>query len=334
MFNLPLLVIFLAAGMFKTGEWVASISVRLRTGGLVSLCLVSVYVLVSLKVLITEHYPSLRIDNGRMYKNKLQENTDSLDLILIGAPEIYLYGQSIFKNNLKNIFSSQIMSGIHAVLPKNVSLQELSLPIGGGDFFIFKNLFLKKSLAFKGVGDGKKLYTLSSKPSSSVLQEDIESVTDWKILEGAGEFYVQDQVKIFGKQALFMAAKPDESLEIQGEVLKNVRIEKPSMVILVDAELPDKKESLDSVIPRLTLTSPEYGLNDAVLLMGLVNVRLVLLMDGGQDGETSYVWRGAASVGLIPPGNYSFNLRLLVRPGESTLYDGFRLFLAELEETH
>ena len=166
------------------------------------------------------------------------------------------------------------------------------------------------------------------------MQEDIESVTDWKILEGAGEFYVQDQVKIFGKQALFMAAKLDESLEIQGEVLKNVRIEKPSMVILVDAELPDKKEILDSIIPRLTLTSPEYGLNDAVLLMGLVNVRLVLLMDGGQDGEASYVWRGAASVGLIPPGNYSFNLRLLVRPGESTLYDGFRLFLAELEETH
>ena len=29
-----------------------------------------------------------------------------------------------------------------------------------------------------------------------------------------------------------------------------------------------------------------------------------------------------------------FDLRLLVHPGESTLYDGFRLFLAELEETH
>jgi hypothetical protein len=131
-----------------------------------------------------------------------------------------------------------------------------------------------------------------------------------------------------------MSAKPDESLEIQGEVLKNIRIEKLSMVILVDAELPDKKESLDSVTPRLTLTSPEYGLEDAELLMGLVNERLFLLMDGEQDGNASYIWRGAASSGLIPPGNYSFNLRLLVLPGESTLYDGFRLFLVELEGVH
>ena len=334
LFNLPILVIFLAAGIFKTGEWAASFSVRLRNGNLVRIFLVSVYFLVSLKVLVTEHYPSLQIDDGRMYKKELQKNTNPLDLILIGAPKIYLYGQNVFKYNLQNIFSLQKMSGIHAVLPKNTPLQKLSLLIGNEQFFIFKNLFMKNSLSFKGVGDGKKLYTVSSKLSSSVLPEDIESVTDWKTLNGSGEFMVQDQVKFFGKQALFMAAEPDESFEIQGTILKNVHIEKPSMVILLDAELPDKKADLDAIIPRITLTSLEYGLDDDLLLMGLVNPRLVLLMEESKDEETSYVWRGAASAGLIPPGNYSINLRLLVRPGESTLYDGFRLFFAELEDAH
>ena len=149
LFNLPLLVIFLAAGIFKTGEWVSSFSVRLRNGGLVSLCLVVVYTLVSFKVLVTEHYPSLRIDDGRMYKKKLEKNTDSLDMILISTPDIYLYGQSVFKYNLKNIFSLQRMSGVHAVLPKNATLQELALPIGNGKFFHFKSFFPKMSRSFK-----------------------------------------------------------------------------------------------------------------------------------------------------------------------------------------
>ena len=332
LFNLPLLVIFLASGIFKTGEWISSFSFRLRNGGLVRLCLVSVYFLVSLKVLFTEHYPSLQIDDGRMYKKELQKNTNSLDLILIGSSKIYLYGQSVFKYNLKNIFLLQKMRGVHAVLPKNTSLQKLPLLIGSEQFFIFKNLFIKNSLNFKSLGDGKKLYTISNEPSSSVLPEDIESIVDWKILKGSGEFMVQDQVKFFGKQALFMAAESDESFEIQGTILKNVHIEKPSMVVLLDTELPDNKKDLDAIIPRLTLTSREYDLNDNLLLMGLVNPRLVLLMKENKDKKTSYVWRGAASLGLIPPGNYSINLRLLVRAGESTLYDGFRLFFSELKE--
>jgi hypothetical protein len=69
---------------------------------------------------------------------------------------------------------------------------------------------------------------------------------------------------------------------------------------------------LDFDILRLTLTSSVYVLEDAVLLMGLVNERLILLMDGEQGKNASHVLRGAAPAGWIPFGNYSFNLRILV----------------------
>jgi hypothetical protein len=45
------------------------------------------------------------------------------------------------------------MGGVNAVISENVSLEELSLHVGGNNVFKFKNLFLKYSPASKDVSD-------------------------------------------------------------------------------------------------------------------------------------------------------------------------------------
>ncbi|MEE2987568.1 MAG: hypothetical protein VX667_07250 [Nitrospinota bacterium] len=333
LFNLPLLVIFLTGGIFKTGEWFEN-RIWLRNGTLLSLGLLAVYTLVSFKVLFMEHYPSLETDDGRLYREKLKANSKPQDLILIADSRNYLYSRSTYTHNLKNILLLQQLGGVRAVVPKDRSFQGLSLLVDQGEFFIFQNFFRKHLPQVRDVGDGKKLYTVSDKKSVSALSEDVEAISDWKILDGKGGWEILDQVTAYGGQALFMEAGEHSGLEIEGRVLEEVKIEKPSLVILANVELPVEFGKKLVTVPRLTLTSPEHGLQNDILLMGWVNAGLKVPVEIVSESGKNHAWLGNVFAGLILPGIYSVGLRASVQPGESVLLDGFRLFFVELEGTH
>ena len=43
-------------------------------------------------------------------------------------------------------------------------------------------------------------------------------------------------------------------------------------------------------------------------------------------------WFLRNSIGVIPPGDYSFSIGLKCNKGQTLTYDGFRVFLIELED--
>ena len=43
-------------------------------------------------------------------------------------------------------------------------------------------------------------------------------------------------------------------------------------------------------------------------------------------------WFLRNSIGVIPPGDYSFSIGLKCNKGQTVTYDGFRVFLIELED--
>ena len=333
LFNLPLLVIFLSGGIFKVGEWFES-KKWLRNGSLFSLGLLMVYIFLAFKVLIMEHYPSLEIEDGQLYKQKLETNSNLTDLILISDPKYYLYARSTYKYNLKNIFLLNQIESVRVVVPKDYSLQSLSLLMDQGKYFIFKNYFNKHSPHFIEVGGGKKLYTVSEKKSVSVLAEDMEAFTKWKVIRGRGKLAVQDQVTAFGRQSLFLEAEMPSPLKIEGPILNQIKIEQPSLVILANVELSVNPERKTITVPRLSLKSKEHGLMNVTLLTGLVNAGLRVKVDAGSEYSKKNNWVENLSAGIILPGIYSISLQLSVEEGKSVLLDGFRLFFVELVKTH
>ena len=59
-------------------------------------------------------------------------------------------------------------------------------PISRGALPVFFNW--KEKLSFKSVSPDSKLIQLSETKSSSLLTQDFETTTDWKIHSGAGDF--------------------------------------------------------------------------------------------------------------------------------------------------
>ena len=184
------------------------------------------------------------------------------------------------------------------------------------------------------MGGGKKLYTVSEKKSVSVLAEDMEAFTKWKVIRGRGKLAVQDQVTAFGRQSLFLEAEMPSPLKIEGPILNQIKIEQPSLVILANVELSVNPGRKTITVPRLSLKSKEHGLMNVTLLTGLVNAGLRVKVDAGSEYNKKNNWVENLSAGMILPGIYSISLQLSVEGGKSVLLDGFRLFFVELVKTH
>jgi hypothetical protein len=82
--------------------------------------------------------------------------------------------------------------------------------------------------------------------------------------------------------------------------------------------------------PLLTTSFNVAGRQQKVkLLTRKINDGINLHVKEQSDGMDSYYWRVNSFIGILPAGNYNFELFLKCHEGNSVLYDGLRIFLIE-----
>lgn len=332
LYNLPTLVIFLAAGMMKTGDYLSMRLPMRYAGKLFCFAIVSLYIIASSKILITEHYPFLKRADGRIYQQQVSENSDLLDLIVIADTKNYFYARTIFQQNLKNIFLLNKLSGIKMITSSYSEVENTVFNDGHSTFPLFKGFFKFNNPRFRDLGEGRKLIPLSTGKPISIAHEDIETAKPWAPLSGSGWISSESKEKLFGANALLLEATSGGPFLVETVIAEKVNIEKPSLLVFLWCGKVLKKPEnsiAGSVIPLLVFFDKKQGNEGSVLRLGKVNDGMITTMPGIQPNNKTDDWLVEAFIGAIMPGEYAMNLRLAVPPGYSIVYDGLRIFIAD-----
>ncbi|MFQ5717798.1 MAG: hypothetical protein ACE5GQ_11960, partial [Nitrospinales bacterium] len=156
LFNLPLLTIFLSAGIAGAGRALEKMIPRRGAYGAVVGGLLALYTLTASFILIKDYYPLTTIKNGKSYKQMTAKQTDSFDLIVIPNINDHLYARSVVKQNLKNIILLNKLSGVKLIASERTLLKEHPAAGGGLDktFEMFHNRFSLKTLRQKNCPRG------------------------------------------------------------------------------------------------------------------------------------------------------------------------------------
>ena len=322
LYNLPILVIFLAAGIVRVGK-------LLNQRG-IGMGIAIIYTLASLKIVFLEHYPAIKVPDGKLYKQILEKHTDPLDLILFAHPGNYLYAQDIFKSNMKNIFSLNKAGSIKIVMPNNTSLDDYAILSSLGEYLIFKNIFYRENLEPINLTGEKGLLTLTDKESVSILPDDFELIADWKIVFGKGNYSILSD-SLIGKYSLQMISDASAPLIIEAPINKPINIDKTSLVVLVRSESVKKRKNISTIGGSHVLFKDRLSnIGYTPLRMGIVNDTIHLQMHKILSKGETQSWQGKVFLGIIEPGQYFFRLQLAIDPDESVLFDGFRIFVTEI----
>jgi hypothetical protein len=93
------------------------------------------------------------------------------------------------------------------------------------------------------------------------------------------------------------------------------------------------KYNEEMIQPNLVVdvASPR-GTQSIQVNMGRINERMNMHLSHRDSFFSSSDWFLRSSVGVIPPGNYSFSIWLKCNKGQTLIYDEFRLFIIELAD--
>ncbi len=313
LFNFPLLVIFLSGGIPETRRLVTSF--RPKLGEAIYYGLITLFILISAKILIFDYYPSVQNDDGSQYRKNVQAHTKSKDLILFANPKNYLYARTVFSNNLRSIFHDNQLQGVSIVAKDTSAVQMFQVEKSGIAFAIFKDQF--KNLAPNPVSKNLNLFSLTSNPGQALLSEDFEIKTPWKLIQGEGNVEAFDQQKLSGDAALQL--KTDTGFVIEAQVAKNLNLNSYHLAVLIWSGKNLDQNNDNFIVPPIIL-EPADGSPRWVLKTGSVNP--------GNRVDLNQ-WSLVSFIGMIPPGKYHLHLQLAAGPNQNILFDGLRLFLVK-----
>ncbi|MBI4384527.1 MAG: glycosyltransferase family 39 protein [Nitrospinae bacterium] len=328
LYNLPILVIFLAAGIVKAGESLGRFADRKEARMAVGAAIVLVYSAFSLKTVFFKHYPSIQVPSGKLYKEQILKHSGPLDLVLISNSQYYLYARSVFKENLKNILLQNKVTGIRWISsdPRLTKKEP-----GGNDLQLLHGRFNPMHVDNKALVGGKNMAIPGLGNSNSLLEDDFESKANWKNISNSGEFSFLKDHKVFGNASLLIKGGRDKTILWAG-VKDSVHIEKNSLVILAwTAHYFRPPRLIHS--PVLIAQKKANGTKHQVLLqMEYLNDGMNIAFSENASGPSSFDWSAFLMGSMIPPGDYSFDIALQRPSGSWVAYDGIRLFLIELAE--
>ncbi len=326
LFNFPLFIIFLAAGFSVTGDYMKRWFGR--EGAIMSI-LIIVYSLISLGVVFLKHYPSLKTTDGNLYKENILKNSRSNDLLIINDTTDYLYARSTYKHTVQNIIQENKLSRVNFIkkLPKQI--QENEAFAKTSVWSLFKNIFNEESLSFKDISGGREMASLTKLEALPIIADDFESNTDWEIVHGKGEFTKIEDNGIASNSMLKLTAFPQEPMVVKAIVPGEYNITKHSFIVVV---LATKNFNPKNMVYHPLVTADIYVNGKAQkikLHTKKINDGINLKVKSLNSERDKYYWDVKASIGILPPGSYKFELFLKCHAGNSVLYDGLRLFLAE-----
>ncbi|HIA32690.1 MAG TPA: hypothetical protein EYN83_05580, partial [Nitrospinaceae bacterium] len=199
LFNLPLLLIFLAGGIVWTGEYLGNLIKKKNSVNWISYSLIGAYVTLALTEIFLNYYPSIKTFDVKAYTQKLSDQIQKNDLLLIADSRFYLYTRSVYKKNLQNIITNNQLGGIKLIVDNNFNAADYNIKSPRG---VPISLGWKDRLKQKIVFDDRSLFDLENIDLISVLPEDFEATTDWHIQSGDGEFSLLKEHKFTGKYSL------------------------------------------------------------------------------------------------------------------------------------
>jgi len=328
LYNFPILIVFMAAGMAHAGNLCGRLFKNTNTSRWTALGICAVYSILSINILFHKYFPSLKTSNGREIQKNISQFTHAHDLIAVQNPENYIYTRKQYRNNLINIYNNNRLNGFNLVTQKNYDLFKYAPGQEREVFQIIKKLW--GQITFKTFNlDQENKMTLMTGPSSiPLIPDNFEESTQWKILNGKGTISKSKPENTFDQLVLKLETSPENEMLAIRTIPNTVKVSKPSMVVLVWTVKMNYKELINQPALLVKLTSP----NDQYMqvAMGRINSGMNIYL--GDGFLTSSNWFLRSAIGIVPPGNHSFSILLKCNKNQTILYDEFRVFLIELAD--
>jgi len=323
LFNLPLLLIFLASGVVWAGEYLGNLIKQKKTINWMGYSLMGTYSVLALTEIALNYYPSIKTFNVKDYTQKLSSQIQKNDLLLVADPKNYLYARSIYKKNLQSIIAGNQLGGIKLIVDNDSNAADYKVnSIRGMPIFFNLNDRLKEKVVF----EDRKLFDLENINSISLLPEDFEAITDWHAQSGDGEFSILKEHKFTGKYSLLAKASPVKDMVLRG-LFGDIELNQPHLALLVWST--KKFTSNDKYfMPGLGVSYIMKGKKYySQIPFVKTNAGMNLHIKEKSIGEETYYWQIHSAMGWIQPGKFSLNLFLKCEAGKSIMYDSMRLFL-------
>ena len=118
---------------------------------------------------------------------------------------------------------------------------------------------------------------------------------------------------------------------VRAPLSRVLSVVKPSIAVLVWVKKMNYNEEVFQ--PNLAIeVASSTGSQPIQIYAGKINDSINVHMTQGDNLFASSHWVLNSSVGVIPPGNYSFSIWLKCTTGQTLVYDEFRLFLIEIAD--
>jgi len=82
----------------------------------VAYSLIVAYVALSLTEIFLHHFPSTKTFNVKEYRQNINSQTKSNDLLMVADSRLYMYSRSVYKKNLQNIIADNQLGGIKLLI--------------------------------------------------------------------------------------------------------------------------------------------------------------------------------------------------------------------------
>ena len=172
--------------------------------------------------------------------------------------------------------------------------------------------------------------TLMTNPvSRSLIPDHFERATKWKVFRGKGTATKLKMANTQDQMALKLETSAENEMLIMGSVPGVVSVSKPSIVVLVWTVEMKFNELIIQPNLVVDVASPR-GTQSIQVNTGRINSGMNVYL--GDSLLTSSNWFLRSSIGIVPPGNYSFSIWLKCNKGQTLIYDEFRLFIIELAD--
>ncbi len=330
LFNLPVFILFLSAGFYKVGGWIEN---RIGENGekkYVAGLITVVYTMVSLGLVLSEYYPSMQVPDSTSYQRNIRQQTHNNELLLITDPKNYLYARTIFKNTLSQIIKDNKLNGVKAILPISANIEEYKTHTTKGPIPLFKGLLNSQNLASVSLDSNRKIVSISEAESISAFPKDFEAESKWETVSGKGEVLKLDTHVFSGKQSLEIQASAEQNIVAGTSIQESISIDKPSLIVMTWARKKFARKAI-AYHPILIAQTEFNGIPQTLqMLTGKINDGINIQIKEKPGSSETYHWFVNASIGIIPPGNYKFQLMLKCDAGQRILYDGLRLFFISL----
>ena len=331
LYNFPILIILMAAGMATLGNLCGQLFKNTEIARWVTLGVCLFYCLFSINTLFHKYYPSLEISKGKEYKKNILLNTQPNDLIAVQSTQNYLYARKAHLEKLINILNDNRLSAFNLITPMKYDLFDYAPVKNKKIFSIIKQLW--SSIDFKNIKLDKnnKMTVMTNTNSQSLLKEQFEEITQWKVFRGEGTVSKLKMATTHDQVALKLETSPENEMIVIGSVPGQFSVLKPSIVVLVWTVAMNYNEMIMQPLIAVNVATPN-GAKTVQLNMGRINEGMNNYVSYGAGLFSSSDWFLRSTIGVIPPGNYDFSIFLKANKGQTIVYDEFRLFIIELAD--